>query len=117
MYGKMLAAAPPPGPIAAAPPAPPVSAKSGGPPQAAMSSAASLMSAEAQHRKKADAFAHHAIIDFLTGKITRQHLADALADESGYDWPQWRAANVVHPSQAGTSAGELPEPKPGAAGP
>ena len=71
-----------------------------------------MPSAEHQHRQKADRFVRHAIAAFLTGKITRAHLADAIADESAYDFPKWAAANVVHPSQAGVGAGQLPEPSP-----
>ena len=70
--------------------------------------------AEAQHRKRADDFARAAIVAFLAGKITRKHLAEALAQDDGYDFPAWAKANVIHPSQAGATAAELPEPAPSA---
>jgi hypothetical protein len=111
MYSSAMGAMPPSGPPA--PPMPPDPAASA--PPTPMSAPGPMPSAEHQHRKKADDFARQAIVAFLTGKITRQHLADALADESAYDFPKWAAAgNVIHPSQAGIGAGTLPEPSPAA---
>jgi hypothetical protein len=97
--------------------APPPSAAGSGPgPQAGAAPAPSLH-AEEVHRRRSDQFAHAAISSFIKGEITRQHLADALADQEAYDWQTWREQNVVHPTRAVAHNEAPPEPPQSLAGP
>ena len=102
LAGAPSGAAPPPmptPPMAQLPPPPPPVA----PPM--------MQHADAAHHAKAQQFAHAAIADFIKGGITRQHLADALADQDAYDYPNWKKQNVIHPTQAGIGHG-MPPPEP-----
>jgi len=93
--------------------APPAGAAPVGPPP--LPAALPQPPAEAVHRKRSEAFAHAAIADFMKGGITRQQLADALADHEAYDYGHWKREQVVHPSRAvshGVAAEEAPPTMP-----
>ena len=68
-----------------------------------------MVHADAAHHAKSQQFAHAAIHDYIKGGITRQQLADALADHDAYDWAAYKKANIIHPTQAGIGAGMPPE--------
>lgn len=80
---------------AAAPPMPP-SSVAAAPVGPNPGMPAQQIPAEIAHHAKTHAFARAAAQDFLTGKITRDQLAEALGANE-YDYPKYRAENIVHP--------------------